>query len=121
MTMDDDKDFDAEVKEAVEAGEDIFQHTSYHTFTKGSYKDFSELVRNLLEGAAAQKSYNRTGVDGRNDLYDFVSDIAGDGHSLGEIVYKVKRFAAKKNPEDLLKIAAWAFLVWRKHQGDDVR
>jgi hypothetical protein len=80
-----------------------------------NFDDFAKAIRALLDGAAAQKSYNKTGVDGPNDLFDFVEQIAGDGHALGEIVYKVKRYHARKNPEDILKIAAWAFLIWRKH------
>jgi hypothetical protein len=32
-----------------------------------------------------------------------------------EIVYKARRYGARRNDEDLLKIAAWAFLTWRHH------
>lgn len=81
-----------------------------------TYESFSVRVKELLEETAAGKDYNQTGTDGPNELYDFVSTIAGGpGHALGEIIYKVKRYAAKGNEEDLLKIAAWAFLVWRTH------
>jgi hypothetical protein len=72
-------------------------------------------VHGLLEPTAEGKGYNVTGVNGQNELFEFVQGIAGSGHALGEIVYKVKRYAAKRQPEDLLKIAAWAFLEWR-HQ-----
>ena len=27
--------------------------------------------------------------------------------------FKVRRYAARRNPEDLAKVAAWAFLIWR--------
>jgi len=39
----------------------------------------------------------------------------GHAHALGEIVYKARRYAAKRNVEDVLKIAAWAYLIW-KHE-----
>lgn len=72
-------------------------------------------VRSLLEPTAQGKGYNTTGVDGQNELYAFVQGVAGEGHALGEIIYKVKRYAAKGNLEDVLKIAAWAFLI-AKHK-----
>lgn len=77
-------------------------------------------MRALLEPTAAGKGYNTTGVDGSNQLYEFVRDVAGEGHALGEIIYKAKRYAAKGNPEDVLKIAAWAFLIL-KHRTPDHR
>ena len=76
-----------------------------------TYEQFTESVRALLEPTAQGKGYNTTGVNGTNELYQFVQGVAGDGHALGEIIYKVKRYAAKGNPEDILKVAAWAFLV----------
>ena len=76
-----------------------------------TFEEFVRQVRALLEPTAAGKGYNATGVDGPNDLYAFVQSVAGDGHALGEIIYKAKRYAAKGNPDDVLKIAAWAFLV----------
>lgn len=77
-----------------------------------TFDEFVSEVRGLLEPTAAGKGYNATGVDGRNELYDFVKSMTGgDHHALGEIVYKARRFAAKGNREDVLKIAAWAFLI----------
>ena len=76
-----------------------------------TFDQFCEQVRALLEPTAQGKGYNTTGVDGQNALYEFVQGVAGDGHALGEIIYKAKRYAAKGNPEDVLKIAAWAFLI----------
>lgn len=78
-----------------------------------TFADFVEQVRALLEPTAAGKGYNTTGIDGKNDLYDFVQSFAGDHHALGEIVYKAKRYAAKGNIDDVLKIAAWAFLIYK--------
>lgn len=80
------------------------------------YDGFVAAVNELLGGTAAGKGYNRSGPDGQNELYDFVQSMnGGPHHALGEIVYKAKRYAAKRNEEDVLKIAAWAFLVWKHH------
>ena len=81
---------------------------------KATFDEFMGQVRALLEPRAGEKGYSAAGPDGPNPLYELVAEMnTGDGHALGEIVYKAKRFAAKGNPEDILKIAAWAFLVWR--------
>ncbi len=77
------------------------------------FASFCEAVRELLDETAADKGYQRTGLAGPNPMYEFVAETAGGpGHALGEIIYKVRRYAARGNPEDLAKIAAWAFLVW---------
>lgn len=82
-----------------------------------TYDEFAERVRALLEPAAAGKGYNQTGADGVNELYAFVQRVnAGDGHAVGEVIYKMVRYGAKRNPEDVLKAAAWCYLIL-KHQG----
>ena len=80
-----------------------------------TFEGFIAEVRALLEPTAAGKGYSTTGVDGQNALYEFVQEMAGAGHALGEIVYKARRYSAKRNPEDLLKIAAWAWLAYKHH------
>ena len=83
-----------------------------------TFDEFCTHVHGLLNGTAQAKAYNTTGADGPNQLYEFVqSKISSGGaaHALGEVVYKAVRYQAKGNPEDLLKIAAWAFLAWRYH------
>ncbi len=77
---------------------------------------FLQQVTALLEPTAAAKGYNSAGIDGFNRLYTFVQSTVGHqthAHGLGEIIYKAVRYAAKGQPEDLVKIAAWAFLVWK--------
>ena len=81
-----------------------------------TFDEFAAEVRGLLEPTAKGKGYNATGADGPNGLYQFVHGMTGShGHALGEIVYKARRYAAKGNREDVLKIAAWAFLIL-KHE-----
>lgn len=82
-----------------------------------TFERFMGEVEGLLNGTAAGKGYNRTGADGPNDLYEFIADMNGNaGHAAGEIVYKIRRYMAKGNPEDLAKIGAWAYLAWKHHQ-----
>ena len=81
----------------------------------GDFDSFIAQVHALLEPTASGKGYSTTGVNGFNQLYEFVASFAGPHHALGEIVYKAKRYEAKRNIEDVLKIAAWAFLVYKHH------
>lgn len=82
-----------------------------------TFQQFSEEVSKLMNGTAAGKGYAAEGPDGPNPLYEFVQTMdGGHGHALGEIVYKARRFASKGNEEDVLKIAAWAFLVWKHNR-----
>ena len=78
-----------------------------------SFDTFSLEVRKLLEGTAESKGYNNQSADGPNELYSLISSFAGPNHALGEIIYKAIRYSKKKDKNDLLKIAAWSYLVWR--------
>ena len=78
-----------------------------------SFRSFCEAVRELLDETAAQKGYAQTGLTGPNPMYAFVAETAGGpGHALGEIIYQTRRYAARRDLEDLVKIAARAYLVW---------
>ena len=80
----------------------------------GEFNAFCAGVYELLQQKAKDKQYNATGTEGPNPLYEFVRSMTGsDAHALGEIIYKAKRFSATGQIEDVLKIAAWAFLVWK--------
>ncbi len=83
------------------------------------FEAFCDAVRDLLDQQAATKGYQQTGLTGPNPLYALVSDMAGGpGHACGEIAYKTIRYAKRRDPNDLLKIAAWSYLIWRfDHQG----
>jgi len=77
------------------------------------FASFCEAVRELLDETAADKGYQRTGLTGPNPVYACVAETAGGpGHALGKIINKVRRYAARGNREDLVKVAAWAYLVW---------
>jgi hypothetical protein len=83
-----------------------------------TFEKFVSTMHEFCGGTAAAKGYNTTGVDGHNAVYHFVQEEVGMGthaHGLGEIIYKVLRYQRRRNPEDLVKIAAWAFLVWKHH------
>ena len=76
-----------------------------------SLEEFCAGVEGLLNGTARGKGYAPDGGDGR-PLLDFVAEHCGEGHALGEATYKLIRWKNKRNPEDLLKAAAWCFLEW---------
>lgn len=78
-----------------------------------TFDQFINEVKDLLDSNATKKGYNTTGVDGKNQLYEFIHGISGDGHALGEIIYKAIRFNRKRDVVDLLKIAAWSYLIWK--------
>ena len=76
-----------------------------------------EAVEDLVNGTAAAKGYSPNGPDGPNPLYEFIEGlVGGPGHALGEGVYKLVRYRRQRNPNDLLKAAAWCFLMWRHHR-----
>jgi hypothetical protein len=70
-----------------------------------SIQEFQNKVRIMLLGQALHKGYRL------RDLDDFMNLYFRD-HALGEIVYKAIRYQRLKNQEDLVKIAAWAFLLY---------
>jgi hypothetical protein len=82
------------------------------TFTL-ALEEFQSEINKALNGKAEDKGYSAGGDSGGRPMLDAVALIAGEGtHPIGEILYKVARWKAKRNPEDLVKVAAWAFLLW---------
>lgn len=79
-----------------------------------SFDEFMSGARELVEGKAIAKGYNEGGTE-KNDLMEFTNKFF-PGHAGGEIVYKAIRYGRKKDKADLLKIAAWAYLLWRYDQ-----
>ena len=79
-----------------------------------TFNKFMGGVNEVLSGKAQDKGYAE-GPDGPNPLFE----MTGDMHATGEIIYKAVRYRAKKNPEELLKIAAWAFLIWRHMEANN--
>ena len=88
-----------------------------------TFDDFCRNVRGQLDDAAVAKNYSTTGPDGTNALYTAVQQMTGGHHhGCAEIVYKVNRFLSAgqrgNNIEDIVKVASWAFLIWRPWQLD---
>ena len=80
-------------------------------------ESFVAEVSALLTETAADKNYSAGGPDGDNLLYRAVEEmVGGHAHAAGEIVYKARRYLARGDIEDVSKIAAWAFLIWRHHR-----
>lgn len=74
-----------------------------------NFDSFITEVRQCLSGDAEGKGYNSQGPDGDNHLYQ----ITGPEHATGEVMYKAIRYRRKNDPMDMVKAAAWAFLVWK--------
>lgn len=70
--------------------------------------DFHAAVTDVLLDKATTKGYA-----GEASLITVTRDLP---HPLGEIIYKAVRYARKHDPEDLVKIAAWAKLLWDAQQ-----
>jgi hypothetical protein len=79
-----------------------------------SFESFVGEVKQLF-GKSVSKGYGPMQPDDPNPLYDFMQTFFSDDHALGEIVYKAIRYKNKRNPEDLVKIAGWAWLVFMHH------
>lgn len=80
-----------------------------------SFDGFMAEVRASLEKHAVRKGYNDHGADGGNSLYDFTCEIGAEpGHTIGEIIYKGREYCHEPRAVLPVKIAAWAFLLWRK-------
>lgn len=81
---------------------------------KTGFDEFLQIVRDAVEKNAKEKGYNETGISGKNELYEFINGTVGpnDAHALGEIIYKAIRFSKKRDKADLVKIAAWAYLIY---------
>jgi hypothetical protein len=88
---------------------------------KNTFEWFCEHVQNRCEKEAKAKGYNVTGVEGKNELLQFVDSAIAPNHShaLGEIIYKTIRYKNKRNKDDLVKIAAWAYLLWKHDETGD--
>lgn len=71
------------------------------------FQEFSDAARHLIDGKAKEKGYDA-------DLFDFCHKQKLT-HAEAEIVYKVVRYHNTKNPEDIAKVASWAYLIWRAH------
>ena len=77
-------------------------------------------IKYIVFGRAQSKGYAATDDGDGRDLLDFVKQHF-NGHAEGEVVYKLIRWAKKRNPEDILKAAAWCFLVYDQHMRQDTQ
>lgn len=80
---------------------------------------FVSQLRSQLTDKAVSKGYasSLTPDPPPSPTFTFIRDNFGH-HALGEIVMKCLRYKSRGNLEDLIKIAAWAFLEWRRELGE---
>jgi hypothetical protein len=79
---------------------------------KPLFEQFLAEVREQIEGKARRRGYSEAGTEGYNPLFEFNKQFF-PCHPQGEIVYKLVRGMEEKDPEDIVKVAAWAFLIWK--------
>lgn len=65
---------------------------------------FDQLVEYLLNDQAEKKGYGP----------HLAAIVRGMPHPLGEIIYKAVRYHHRHDPSDLVKIAAWAKLLYEE-------
>lgn len=75
---------------------------------------FNAEVDAILAHKGRSKGYD----GGKGQLWQLCRELP---HPLGEIIYKVVRYARQGNPEDLVKIAGWARLIWEDMEANKVR
>lgn len=79
-----------------------------------TFEAFIKLVQDSCEGQAKRKGYAEAGADGNNPLIDFKTSIGIEPHhSIGEIIMKCVEYIKEPRESCIIKIAAWAFLVWK--------
>ncbi len=76
-------------------------------------KSFLSHMMDTLRGRSRKEGYDK-GDEGVL-LNEFAETYFG-GHALGEIVYKAVNYQATRDELELVKIASWAFLKWRRER-----
>lgn len=74
------------------------------------FDEFVKKVRHSVTEKATAKGYRPEDSD---ELLNFVARM-GFSHAEGEILYKLVRYHARHDPEDLEKICGWAYLEWKR-------
>ena len=74
---------------------------------------FMEEVRDSLNGQAERKGYTKSGAP--DQLGSFLAFIGAEpGHAVGEIILKCVEHLKSPRDVNLVKIAAWAFILYRR-------
>lgn len=78
--------------------------------------DFTREIEEVIGVTAGKKGYLKKDRHLASRIYEEF----GRGHMLGEIATKITRYNHIQNYDDLVKIAAWAFLLAREHKKERV-
>jgi hypothetical protein len=82
-----------------------------------SFDAFSAAVKDSVDGQAKRKNYAREGLNGRNQLAEVGALLNFEPqHGIGEIVYKCSEYLANPREVLLVKIAGWAYILWKRSQ-----
>ena len=75
-----------------------------------SFLSFIDRLKSKVGNEAGNKGYD-----------DALLELTGAEHATGEIIYKAVRFRSKGDPDDMIKAAAWAYLLWRRAVKEEVK
>ncbi len=79
-----------------------------------TFAAFAAEVKDSCESHAKRKNYTQNDIDGPNQLGDIIKSLGiGSQHGIGEIIYKAAEFLKTPRRLLLVKIAGWAFVVWK--------
>ncbi len=76
-------------------------------------EEFFVHMEAVLVKRSSEEGYTK-GDEG--DLLNEFTETFFDGHAMGEIVYKAANYQRTKDEIELVKIASWAFLKWRRER-----
>lgn len=80
-----------------------------------SLQSFLAQIKDSVENHAKRKNYTKNDADGENQLAGIMTMLGiGVPHAIGEIIYKCAEFLKTPRKVLLVKIAGWAFILWRE-------
>ena len=79
-----------------------------------TFDEFLAAVKDSVDGQAKRKNYASNGLDGKNQLLEVGKLLNFEPqHGIGEIVYKCAEYLKDPREVLLIKIAGWAYILWK--------
>ena len=79
-----------------------------------TFEAFVKEVKDSCEAHAKRKNYAQGNVDDDNQLAGFISSLKiHNPHAIGEIICKCVEFLKDPKPLLVVKIAGWAWMIYK--------
>lgn len=79
-----------------------------------TFEQFVAEVKDSVENHAKRKNYTTGDVNDHNQLASALNELGiHHQHSIGEIVYKCAEFLKDPKPLLMIKVAGWAWIIWK--------